>query len=313
MASNSFWSMRYQRGATFGRFPEQLFGLGVPLLSFDPFEMAVRTRVPITGAEFEFPAVPPSVWRLRYMSRASSEFNARHFCTRNVFSRARLQPRDQVLCKWGADPRKPTVIFPVSENRFKSILDSYRHYYLHLARLFSLPRFADVQFIVVSPGAIPGLRHAANVVHVPLVPFDEFLALVAASDLYLSDSLMSCMVNAFHLAVPVVLLVNSEASEPLAPGTFLHNRFFPYKLFPLGFSDVYEKLVARFEIEGCFREAEVLDTNDFQQTLEQMLFDADAYRAVRERCSAWKRARLSLPAPTAILDEILTYVCRKRS
>jgi hypothetical protein len=253
----------------------------------------------------EFPEVPPRVWRLRYMSRSSPEANARHFCTRAVFDRARVESRENVLRKWGADPARPAVVFPVSENRFRSIIESYPHYYLHLARLFSLEEFAEVQFITVSPSPVPGLRHARNVLHVPHLPFHDFLELVAASDLYLSDSLISCMVNAFHLAVPVMLLVNSERSAPLAPGTFLDGRFFPYKIFPYGFTVVCRELVSRFEIEGCFVESEVLDTEDFRDKLRCLLFDAETYREVSGRCRAWKQARQSLPSPQETMDYIL--------
>jgi hypothetical protein len=305
MASNSFWSMRHQRGAKFGRFPDELFGLKIPVLSFDPFEIGFRTKIPHSDQIFEFPEIPANVWRLRYMSRRSTEPNARHFCTTSVFARARAQSRENVLRKWGADPAKRTVIFPVSENRFKSIIESYPRYYLHLARLFSFKQFADVQFITVSPRPVPGLRHARNVLHVPHLPFDDFLALVAAADLYLSDSLISCMVNAFHMAMPVMLLVNSERNAPLAPGTFLNGRFFPYKIFPYGFTEVCDQLVSRFEIEGCFVETEVLDSSDFCNKLERLMFDERAYREVSDRCRAWKEARLQLPSPREVLDYIM--------
>src|ERR1043166_4322363 len=305
MASNSFWSMKNQCGAQFGRFPDELYRLGVPLLLFDPFEIGFRTKVPRANRSFEFPEIPPKVWRLRYMSRSSNEPNARHFCTQGVFARALEASREDVLRKWGAAPAKRTVIFPVSENRFKSIMDSYPRYYLHLARLFSLKRFADVQFITVSPRPVPGLRHVGNVLHVPHLPFSDFLELVAASELYLSDSLISCMVNAFHLALPVMLLVNTEKSAPLAPGTFLDGRFFPYKIFPYGFTEVSDELVSRFEIKGCFVETEVLDIDDFSSKLERLLFNETAYREVSDRCRAWKQARLSLPSPRAILENIL--------
>ena len=46
LASNAFWGLRNQRGARFGQFPEQLYHLGLPLLSFDPFEIGFKTRVP---------------------------------------------------------------------------------------------------------------------------------------------------------------------------------------------------------------------------------------------------------------------------
>jgi hypothetical protein len=305
LASNSFWSMPGQRGAVFGRFPEELYRLGVPLLSFDPFEIDFSTTVPYAKKTLAFPPVPPSVWRLQYMSRFSDEPNALHFCTRGVFERARAAHRDDVLRRWGADPAKRTVIFPVSTNRFRSILEAFPLYYLHLAKLFSCESLEDAQFLVVTPSPIPGLRHARNVTFIPHVPFDDFLQLVAASDVYLSDSLISCMVNAFHLAVPVLLLANSAAAAPLARGTFLDPTFFPYKVFPYGFTEVCDRLIERFEIEGCFVEAEVLDVNAFGTTLGTLLYDDASYRAVADRCRAWKAARLALPGPRVLLEAVL--------
>jgi hypothetical protein len=305
LASNSFWNMRNQRGAKFGHFPPQLYTLGIPLLSFDPFEMHFRTKVPHSDKSFEFPAIPPGVWALRYMSRSSSDPYARHFCTRQVFAAARTESRDKILRRFGADPGKKTVVFPVSENRLRSIMKSFHLYYLHLARLFSFEEFANVQFLVVSPTPVPGLRHASNVIHVPHIPFHEFLSLVAAADVYLSDSLISCMVNGFHLAVPVMLLVNTEKSSSLARGTFLDECFFPYKVFPYGFTEVCDQLVEKFEIQGCFVEAEILNEQECRTKLGELLFNSASYAQVSRRCQAWKNSRLALPAPRQVFEEIL--------
>jgi hypothetical protein len=305
VASNSFWNIPNQRGAAFGRFPDDLYGLGVPLLSFDPLELGFRIGVPFTKYAVEFPAIPPTVWRLRYMSRSSIEPNARHFCTRQVFEQARARPREEILKRWGGDPAKRTVIFPFSSDRFRSITDSYPLYYHHLGRLFSHQRLTEVQFMVVTPHPAPGLQQARNVVHVPHVPFPDFLGLIAASDVYLSDSVISCMFYAHHLTVPAMLLMNSAKSAPLAPGSFFGNRFFPYKVFPIGFMEVCDELIDRWEISGCFIESEVLDIEESAGNLDSLLSDTELSRQVRERTRAWRQARLSLPRPRQTLEEIL--------
>jgi hypothetical protein len=239
------------------------------------------------------------------MSRSCTEPKVRHFCTHGVFAKARGVSREETLSRWGADPSKKTVVFPVSENRFQSIMKSFPLYYLHLARLFSFAEFEEVQFLVISPRPIPGLLHAANVVHLPHVPFSEFLEIVAAADVYLSDSLISCMVNGFHMGVPVMLLSNSAQSSGLAPGTFLDGKFFPYQVFPYGFTEVCEELIRRFEIRDCFVNTEVLNEDEFRGKLGSLLFNASTYQQIAERCHAWKDARLRLPRPRQVLDEIL--------
>lgn len=306
MASNSFWSIRGQRGAAFGRFPEKLFDLGVPLLSFDPFEIGFRTYVSHADQAIEFPAIPDGVWKLRYMSRASDDAMARHFCTRAVYDAARDADRAAILRRYGADPARKAVVFPVSANRFKAITRSFRRYYLHLARLFSMPPLRDAQFLVVTPHRVPGLQHAPNVIHVPHLQFGDFLRLLAACDLYLTDSLISCMVSALHLARPVALLANSERSAHLARGTFLDGpRFFPFKVFPYGFTEVCDALVDRFEIGGCFVEAEVLDPAHVVETIGGVLFEEQQYARIAARCMSWKEARLTLPSPKQTLESVL--------
>jgi hypothetical protein len=115
------------------------------------------------------------------------------------------------------------------------------------------------------------------------------------------------MFYALHLSVPFMLLMNSQESAPLAPGTFLDGRFFVYKVFPHGFTEVCDQLVNRWEIDGCFVESEVLDLTESARRLDSLLCDTDESRRVRERCRAWKKARLSLPSPRQTLEEILRF------
>jgi hypothetical protein len=304
-ASNAFWNIRGQKGASFGVFPLKVHQAGVPLLSFDPFEIEFETRVRQTGARIRFAAVPPSVWALRYMSQSSAEPNARHFCTRSIFAGAREAKRDQVLARWGADPAKRTVVFAVSENRYAFIRRYYPEYYRHLARLFASPAAEGVQFAMISPRPIPELARSPRALSLPLIPFQDFLELIAASDLYLADSLISCIVNAFHLAVPAMLLANTEKSRALSQGSFLRDSFFPYKIFPYGFTEVCDAIEVRFGIAGCYEQVEVLDRVDFGRRLRRVLFDPEVNRDMTGRCVRWKTERLTLPTPRATVDAIL--------
>ena len=69
LASNSFWGMKNQCGAQCGQFPEQLYRLGVPLLSFDSFEMGFSTRVPHANQSIRVRACPSrGVEHARYVA-----------------------------------------------------------------------------------------------------------------------------------------------------------------------------------------------------------------------------------------------------
>jgi hypothetical protein len=306
LATNSFWTIPGQRGAVFGRYPEQLFRLGVPILSFDPFETGFRATVVPVNITIEFPAVPPHVWSLRFVSRDSAAPNARHFSTRGLVARARDLPRADVLRAQGADPRKRTVVFPVSRNRYAAICESFPEYYEHLARIFAHPAVREAQFVVVSPEAISDLDRLPNVVHVEHLPFNDFMRLVGASDLYLTDSLISSMISGLQLGVPVLLLVATLASASRARGTFLERGFFPYKVFPYGFTEICDALAERFELRGCVREAEVLDVDACAAEVARLLFDTPERHTVLASCAAWNSARAALPSPRQAFEDILS-------
>lgn len=304
-ASNSFWTIPGQKGAQFGTFPPELHLAGIPLLSFDPFELSFETTVRQTGARACFPAVPASVWALRYMSLSSTETNARHFCSREVFSLARQTAGPEVLKKWGADPNRKTLVFAVSKNRHDFIERYYPEYFAHLSRLFSTPPATEAQFLVVCADPIAAFAQLPNVVQIPQVPFGEFLSIVASSDLYLADSLISCIVHAFHLAVPALLLAIGEKSRPFATDGFMGANFFPCRVFPYGFVEICEVLEERFGVSGCYEEVEMLDAVDFAAALQRKLFDSDGLSGLKQRCLQWKSDRMKLPGPRETLDAVL--------
>jgi Family of unknown function (DUF6365) len=304
-ASNSFWNLPGQAGARFGSFPLAAGDTPVPLLSFDPFELGFEMRLPGSDEAKTFAPVPEWVWALRYMSRVPDAPNARHFCASRIFDVARRRRRSETLARWGGDPAKKTVVFPVSKNRFDYIREHYPGYYPHLATLFARRPWDRTQLFVLSPSPIEEFAALVHVVHVPPVPYEEFLALVGAADLYLTDSLISCIVDAFHLATPALLLANSEKGQGLQRGSFLDGRFFPYRVFPYGMSEICETLERRFEIAGCFEVAEVLNAAEIGGKLETLLYDADTRERTAARCRRWRRDRQALPAPREIVESLL--------
>jgi hypothetical protein len=239
------------------------------------------------------------------MSLGSAEPNARHFCSREVFAKARQTSRPEILGRWGVDPERKTLVFPVSKNRYDFIQTYYSEYFPHLARLFSAKPASEAQFLLISPHPIAAFTGLSNVVQIPLIPFPEFLAIVANSDLYLADSLISCIVNAFHLAVPAMLLTTTEKARPLAPNSFLRSGFFPYRVFPYGLVEICQLLEERFGISGCYEPVEVLDAADFADALQRILFDPAGRNRLAHRCQEWKSARLRLPSPRETLDAVL--------
>lgn len=303
-ASNAFWNLKNQKGALFGDFPLAAEDIDIPVLSFDPFEIAFENVTPLSGKKTKFAAVPDWVWALRYMSRSSDEPNARHFCTRRIFDTARTHPKAEVISQWGGDREKKMIFFPISKNRSDFIRATHPGYYAHLAKLFSVESCREAQIFVLSPGRAVEFDGLPNVVQLPLVKFDEFLALVCAAAIYLTDSFISCLVNAFHLGTPSLVLANSESSAGLQSGTFLDGRFFPFRIFPYGFVDPCNKLEQRFEISGCFKQVEVLDEESFSRAIHDLLFDETTISSLGDNCNKWKTARKALPSPRELIEEI---------
>ncbi|HEV7684322.1 MAG TPA: DUF6365 family protein [Pyrinomonadaceae bacterium] len=306
-ASNSFWNLKNQKGALFGDFPLSPGDLDVPVLSFDPFEIAFENVTPFSGTRTKFAGVPEWVWALRYMSRSSAEPNARHFCTKRVFQAASTLPKRAIVSQWGGDPDRKTILFPISKNRLEFIRTTYPGYYPHLAALFSTAPCQQAQFFVLSPERVTEFDGLSNVIHLPLVKFEDFLALVSAADIYLTDSFISCVVNAFHLQTPSLVLANSEQSLPLQRGTFLEGRFFPFRVFPYGLVEPCNFLEEKFELSGCYKPVEVLHLAAFARAVQDLLFDEGTVTSLAENCRKWKTDRMALPSPGDLIAEIVSH------
>ncbi len=313
VACNGFWNLPGQEGATFGSFPLEPHDLGVPVLSFDPFEIGFDLRLPGSAEPKRFAAVPHWVWALRYMSLEPTSPNARHFRARRAYAAARRRPRAETLARHGGDPDRRSLVYAVSRNRFDYIQEHFPGYYRHLGGLLSRPPLDRAQVFLLMPRPLPELAGLAHVRHVPFVPYEEFLALVGAADLYLADSLLSCIVDAFHLGTPALLLANSEASRGLEAGSFLAGRFFPYRVFPYGMCEISDALEGRFEIAGCYEVAEVLNETEVVGRAAALLFDDERRAALKRNCRRWRRQRSALPEPRAVVEEILTVPRTNRS
>ncbi len=304
-ASNAFWNLGGQKGAEFGRFPLGVHRAGVPVLSFDPFEIAFDNVVPRLGKRTHFEPVPESVWALRYMSRSSERPLARHFYASRIWEAACRTSRAATISGVGGDPGKKTVIFPISKNRFDFITKFYGDYYPHLGRILAHSAPDRVQFIIVSPEPVPGLTETGNVIHVPFLPFDDFLALIHASDAYLADSMISCINHAIRMATPALLLANTRTGEATR-GSFLEHGAFAYKVFPYGLYEACDILEHRFEISDCYLQAEALDVTAAAEALDSLLYSGALRSELIQQCHHWRANREALPTPRQTIDDILS-------
>lgn len=303
-ATNSFWNLPGHPDVEFGKFLLRPDDVSVPVLSFDPFEIGFHHKMPVSGQAIDFPSVPSWVWALRYMSLTPATPNARHFRSRRAF-RAPTTDRAEVISRWAGAPDKRSIFFPISTDRFRFIQEHYPDYYHHVARLIGGLPEKDVQCFVVAPEKTHALASLPNVIQLPHLKFNDFLSLINASDVYLTDSFISCIVDAFQLETPSLLLANSEASRSLRDGTFLNSHFFPYRVFPYGMVEVCEQLESLFGVGKCYWKAEVLDIKECLAKLNALLFEPSARASLVDACQEWKAERDALSSPRSIMDEIL--------
>ena len=304
-ASNSFWNLPGHFGASFGEFILEPGDVEIPVMSFDPFEVEVRYQMHQSPDEVRFSGIPPWVWALRYMSIEPQTPNAVHFTLKpRAFSESEAL-REEMISRWGGDPQRKTIMFPVSQNRWAFIKEHYPRYYEHLAGIFEqLP--PSVQVLALSPREVVEFSHLPQVVQLPLLKYQDFHDLVAAADLYLTDSYISCIFNAFMLATPAVVLHNTERSRPLAPGSFLEHDFFPFKVFPYGLTDACAQLEAAWGTAGCYHQLEVLDTATVVEGLMEMLTEGPVYQKVVQQMRVWQDAHKAVYTPTEAMQAIMS-------
>lgn len=301
-ATNAFWNLPGYQGVRFGEFVLSKDDLDVPVLSYDPFEIGFKHSLPQNGLEVNFSSVPDWVYALRYLSREPKTPNARHFRTKKVYGNRVLKNED-IIQKYGGQANRKTVVFPISKDRYLFIKEHYPEYYDHLASLFRQLSADQVQFFTVLPEKVTAFESCDHVVQLPFIPFQDFLDLVQSSDLYLTDSFVSCIVTAFQLETPAMLLTNSQ-TQVTAP-CFLGEAPFPYRVFPYGMADVCEELEALYEIENCYAKYEVLDTGSFRSQVLSLIEPGPERTRLEQECRQWKEARKGLSSPSDILDEVL--------
>lgn len=305
-ATNAFWNLPGYQGCRFGEFILRKEDIKVPVFSFDPFETGFTHILPQTGEAIPFSAVPDWVYALRYMSTEKAAPNALHFYSGRVFEKSALSDRSAVIGQWRGDPGKKTIFFPMSKDRFYFIRQHYPAYFSYLAGVFGALQPDEVQVFTIFPEKVAELERLPHVISLSLLPYDHFLRLVSAADLYLTDSFISCIVTAFHLETPALVLVNSEESRSLPDHLFLENGFFPFWVFPYGMDKICAGLEKLFEAEGCYGKAEILNKEEVIQSVRELLApDGPAVQQIKA-CREWKKKRRdNLPGPHEIISRIL--------
>lgn len=305
-ATNAFWNLSGYKGCKFGEFVLREGDVDVPVLSFDPFEMGFEHTMPQSGEVIPFSAVPDWVYALRYLSTKPATPNARHFYSAKIFDKYLATDKNAIIKKWGGKPGKKSVFFPMSRDRYNFIRRHYPRYYEYLREIFAALDPAEVQVFTVFPERVVEFEQLENIIQLPLLPYDDFLGLISASDLYLTDSFISCIVTAFNLEVPALVLVNSTKTEKPAGRTFLENDFFPFSVFPYGMEEICTKLEKLFELENCYVKSEIFDQRAIVASINELLRPNGRGAMVVAACREWKqRRRESLATPLQIINNIL--------
>ncbi|MFT5823033.1 MAG: hypothetical protein ACI8ZM_004292 [Crocinitomix sp.] len=303
-ATNAFWNLPDYQGVKFGEFILKENDLSIPIFSFDPFEIGFTHVMPQNGAKIEFSEVPSWVYALRYMSRSPKTENARHFKTSKTYTNRQLKNKD-IITKYGGDPAKKSIIFPISTDRYTFIKNHYPDYYNYLASLFDELE-NNVQLFSLLPEKVEAFEANRNIIQLSHIPFSDFQDLVQSAAIYLTDSYVSCIVTSFQLETPALLLSNSNTQ--VENHSFLGDKPFKYKVFPYGMFEVCNELESLFEVKDCFAKCEILDREGFKKYTSLLLEESDHRQQLKKASKKWKEERKALPSPREILSEVLEHV-----
>lgn len=302
-ATNSFWNLPGYTGCRFGQFILNKGDMTIPVMSFDPFERGFTHVIAQSEGVISFSAVPGWVYALRYMSIYPRSFNAHHFYSESVYNKLTLTGAAETLSKWNGKVAAKTIFYPLSRDRFNSITQLYPDYFKYLAKIFADLAADDVQIFTILPRKIKEWQGLNNVTILPAVSYHDFLSLISSSDLYLTDSYISCIVDAIQLETPALLLMNSQ--ETHSERSFFRDEIFPFWVWPYGMEQVCRQLETVFELKGCYSKAEILDRGDVLRSIRDLLFNKQRRDELQENCRNWKdKRKQALPRPKAIIEKI---------
>jgi hypothetical protein len=304
-ATNSFWNLPGHKGCKFGKFILDQGDVSIPVLSFDPFEMGFNHILPQSGDIIPFSAVPNWVYALRYMSIPPLAANARHFYTESVYNKSTLIDPAKAILKWKGKAGKKTIFYPLSKDRFYFIQAHYPKYFTYLATIFNDLVADNVQILTILPENIHEFQELSNVIILPAIPYDDFLSLINASDLYLTDSFISCIVEAIQLETPSLLLMNSEKNSSQFENPFFTGNIFPFWVWPYGMYSVCMQFESLFEIEQCYTKVEILNRTEVLYSIRNLLYSVDRRNDLISSCSKWKiKRKENLPSPSLVVESI---------
>jgi hypothetical protein len=207
--------------------------------------------------------------------------------------------------KWKGKTGMKTIFYPLSKDRFNFIETHYPKYLAYLATIFSDLAADNVQILTILPGNIRELQNLSNIINLPALPYDDFLSLINASDLYLTDSFISCIVEAIQLETPALLLINSKTTS-LPGNSFFTGQVFPFWVWPYGMDSVCMELERLFELEQCYIKNEMLNKTEVLSSIRELLFSKERKNELISKCRKWKSKRKeNLATPTTVLNKIL--------
>jgi hypothetical protein len=312
-ATNSFWNLPAHKGCKFGKFILDQGDVAIPVLSFDPFETGFNHIMPQSGHIIPFSAVPDWVYALRYMSIPPLSANARHFYSESIYNKSTLINPFEAILKWKGKTGMKSIFYPLSKDRFNFIKEHYPKYFAYLASIFSDLAEDNVQIFTILPESIPEFRDLDNVIVLPAIAYDDFLSLINASDLYLTDSYISCIVEAIQLETPSLLLMSSVKNISSSETPFFAGKVFPFWVWPYGMYNVCIEFERLFGLVDCYKKAEILNRAEVLHSIRELLFSEDKKKELINNCQKWKIERKkSLPAPSFVVENMFESLLAER-
>ncbi len=338
LATGCFWSIPGQRGAQWGRWPQWPSAAGRVVAAFDPFERAFTCHVALTHDAITFPAVPEHIVPLRYMSMPDARGDRSQHFRLALPARARAAVDKAALRRaYALDPDRPLLLYCVSQNRLAATAAFFFDYYEHLARLLRPVLEDGAQLLVLGTERLPALAALPHTRLAPACQVDAFFAVLGASDVFLTDSLVSSLAYACFAGVPSVLLENPYRSPDelpesvlaglapspprlrqarichhvlrvaralrlyrgLVPGqhSIATHGVFPWVVFPFGLTELREQAERTFAMAPCYRSAPAWDVDAAREVLNHALYDGPVRTAMLHDTRAWARIRMQHPAP----------------